>query len=56
VEASASVAEGRWADLAEKIEARIHLMLMIRTKVKVVAAGTLATSNLKTKLVHVLAA
>ncbi|MBH1962908.1 MAG: hypothetical protein I8H77_01165 [Comamonadaceae bacterium] len=53
VEAASHVAESAWESLATSIEAKIHLALKIRTQVTVVAAGTLATSNLKTKLVHV---
>jgi phenylacetate-CoA ligase len=54
VEAAAHVGEANWVDFAEKLEGRIHLELKIRTKVKMVAAGSLETSNLKTKLVQVL--
>lgn len=54
VEAAAHVGEANWADFAKKLEDRIHLQLKIRSKVKMVAAGSLETSNLKTKLVQVL--
>ncbi|NML46755.1 phenylacetate--CoA ligase [Ramlibacter sp. G-1-2-2] len=56
VEAAANVVEGDWAGLQEKIEQRLHAALKIRAKVTLVAAGSLATSNLKTRLVHVVPA
>lgn len=56
VEAASSLAAAEWERLAERIEAKVHLLLKIRTKVKVVSAGSIETSNLKTKLVHVLPA
>jgi phenylacetate-CoA ligase len=56
VEAASSLAAADWERLAERIEAKVHLLLKIRTKIKMVPAGSIETSNLKTKLVHVLPA
>ncbi|WP_038218240.1 phenylacetate--CoA ligase family protein [Xenophilus azovorans] len=54
IEAASALPESSWDDLARKIEAKVHLLLKVRLKAQIVAAGSLATSNLKTKLVHVL--
>jgi phenylacetate-CoA ligase len=50
VEAGVGVSESQWPALAEKIEARVHAALKIRTQAQIVATGSLAVSNLKTKL------
>ena len=42
-----------WTQLAERIETKVNLVLKIRIKVKMVSPGSIETSNLKTKLVHV---
>jgi len=52
IEAGAALPAGSWDDLAQKIEAQVHLALKVRLRVKMVAPGSLATSNLKTKLLH----
>jgi phenylacetate-CoA ligase len=53
VEAADAVPREQWPGLASRIEAAVHLALKIRVKINLVPAASLPTTNLKTKLVHI---
>lgn len=54
VEAGPGVAAGEWGALASRLEDSIHARLRVRSQVRVVGAGELGRSQLKTRLIRVL--